>query len=96
MCDNETIMITSKHNASSIDFDQTGYKPRSRPAEEVAHAPSIVRLLLKTKIIRSEKQAVILILVLSLLILGASAFYTSKSFKVSPAVVNPKLMSNTK
>ena len=89
-------MATSKHNASSIDFDQTGYKARSRPAEEGTKVPSAVRLLLKTKIIRSEKQAIILILALSFLALGASVFYTGESFKVSPAIVNPKLMSNTK
>ncbi|MBC7766570.1 hypothetical protein H7Y21_01065 [Arenimonas sp.] len=74
--------------------NKSKFKLKSRVLLGELQTPSIVKILVNKKIVRSEKQAVIAVLSLLFILVAVSAFFVGKSFYIPIAKISPALITS--
>ncbi len=85
--------MSTKNN---ISFDDSKFKIKSRVVLGQEETPKIIKFLVNKKIVKTEKQALIFLLILLIIALSLSVFFTTKSMSTEPARIDPMLISNIK
>ncbi len=78
----------------NITFDESKFKIRSRAILGEPEVPTMIRVLVRNKIVKNENQAVTILLSGVVLLIGASVFLINKSVSVPTATISPTLMTN--
>ncbi len=84
-----TIKCNNIDMSTEISFDEDKYKIKSRVVLGKPQVPFMIRFLVNKKIVKNEKTAVILMIVLFLISIVGSFLFLSKSFSVPPAIIDP-------
>ncbi|MBC7981980.1 hypothetical protein H7X65_02800 [Candidatus Parcubacteria bacterium] len=81
-------------NAETFSFDESKFKIRSRALLGAPEIPTMIRVLVKNGIVKTENQAVAILLSVVAVFIGVSVFLVHRSVVVPPAVISPELVSN--
>jgi len=82
-------------SADSFSFDESKFKIRSRAILGAPEIPTMIRVLVKGGLAKTENQAVAILLGITIAMVGVSVFFISRSMSVPPATINPALISSS-
>ncbi len=85
--------MTTENNFS---IDESRFKIRSRRIIGDPEIPTMIRVLVKNNFVKTEKQAVAVILSIVLIFLIISGVLIKKSVSVPEATISPALLNNNK
>lgn len=85
---------TTTIKSDNFSFDESKFKIRSRAILGAPEVPTMIRVLVKNKIVKTENQAVAVLLSVVAVFIGVSVFLIHRSVVVPPAVISPALVSN--
>lgn len=79
---------------NNITFDESQYKIKSRSILGEPAAPGLIRALIRKGVVKNENQAMGLILVTIMTLIGLSIFFVNESMTVPVAIPSPSLNAN--
>ncbi len=91
-----SIEIENNTSASSITFDESKFKIKSRRILGELEVPTMIKLLVNKRIVKNEKQAISLMLIFVVVLIIATIFFFNRSMNVPIAIPSPELISNNK
>lgn len=87
-------MSTENINTSSdFQFDESQFKIRSRRIIGEPEIPTMIRVLVKNKFVKTENQAVAVLLTVVALFIIATVFIINSSVAVAPAIPDSESLS---
>ncbi len=79
---------------NDLSFDESHFGMRSRATLQVSRAPFMINFLMKKGIVKTENQALTVLLLIAIIFLAAAGFVISRSVAVPTAQINPSFISN--
>ncbi len=92
-CNNVCMSTENNLNTRGLTFDESKFKIRSRAIIGKPQIPSVIRIMVSGKIVKTEKQAIGIVLVIVAALIGLSIFMYKKYASIPPATVNPALVT---
>ncbi|MBC7766572.1 hypothetical protein H7Y21_01075 [Arenimonas sp.] len=91
-------MLQNENNSNSINpdqfsFDESRFKIRSRTVLNIVKVPAMIGFLIRIKIVKTENQAVGLLISMAAVFLGISVFIIIRSVAVPTAQINPNFIT---
>lgn len=85
---------TTNINSNNFSFDESKFRIKSRAILGAPEVPKMIRILVKKGFVKNEVQAITLLLVSVVVLVGVSVFLINRSVSVPPAVISPELLSD--
>ncbi len=81
---------------NNVTFDDSKFKIKSRAIFGRPEVPNIIKFLVNKKIVKNEKQAVILVFILFIIFIALTVYLFRTSIISEPAQIDPQFITNSK